>query len=162
MRPSRVYVTATLILLAGIGVAQFFRRDAGPTGVPVSPQDDILVRRQIPGALIADERSLTPRSNPTTGQPAGGKEPLASLSPFDSQDPQPPPIARLYPSELPAEARPTAALSHRIVDGDTLAALSQRYLGDSGRAAEIYSQNRDVLSDPELLPIGALLKIPNR
>jgi nucleoid-associated protein YgaU len=52
--------------------------------------------------------------------------------------------------------------THRIVDGDTLPALAQRFLGDAGRAQEIFECNRGVLTDPKLLPIGAELKIPSR
>ena len=58
---------------------------------------------------------------------------------------------------LPAKE---TARTHRIVDGDTLATLAQRYLGSSARAQEIFDANRNVLSDPKLLPIGAELKIP--
>ena len=50
--------------------------------------------------------------------------------------------------------------THRVIDGDTLPSLAQRYLGSPTRAREIFDANRDVLSDPELLPIGAELKIP--
>ncbi len=51
--------------------------------------------------------------------------------------------------------------THTVVDGDTLAQLAQKYLGSANRAGELYAYNRDVLSDPELLPIGAELRIPN-
>ncbi|MCE5266451.1 MAG: tail protein X [Planctomycetaceae bacterium] len=52
--------------------------------------------------------------------------------------------------------------THRIVDGDTLDALAERYLGSASREGEIFAANRDVLMDPKLLPIGAMLKIPPR
>ena len=51
---------------------------------------------------------------------------------------------------------------HRIVDGDTLASLARRYLGDAARAGEIFEANRDVLPSPEALPIGAAVRIPPR
>ncbi|MEN6451915.1 MAG: hypothetical protein ABFC96_15605 [Thermoguttaceae bacterium] len=50
--------------------------------------------------------------------------------------------------------------THRIVDGDTLAGLAERYLGSAARANEIFAANRDVLLDPKLLPIGVTLRIP--
>jgi nucleoid-associated protein YgaU len=50
--------------------------------------------------------------------------------------------------------------THRIVDGDTLEGLADLYLGSMARANEIFDANRDVLSDPKLLPIGVELKIP--
>jgi nucleoid-associated protein YgaU len=49
---------------------------------------------------------------------------------------------------------------HRIVDGDTLPKLAVAYLGDGDRYLDIFEANRDVLSDPRLLPIGAELAIP--
>ena len=56
--------------------------------------------------------------------------------------------------------RAEAARTHRIADGDTLAALAARYLGSSERLMEIYEANRDLLSDPDVLPIGVELRIP--
>ncbi len=53
-------------------------------------------------------------------------------------------------------------LVHRISDGDTLSKIAQRYLGGGDRYLEIFELNRDVLASPNLLPIGAVLKIPPR
>ena len=47
-----------------------------------------------------------------------------------------------------------------IQEGDSLERLAQRYLGDQGRAVEIFDQNREVLENPHILPIGTELKIP--
>lgn len=52
--------------------------------------------------------------------------------------------------------------THIVVDGDSLAKLAGRYLDDPRRSEEIFSLNRGVLSDPELLPIGTEIKIPPR
>jgi hypothetical protein len=49
-----------------------------------------------------------------------------------------------------------------VVDGDSLARLAGRYLDDPRRSGEILEANRGVLADPELLPIGTELVIPNR
>lgn len=51
--------------------------------------------------------------------------------------------------------------THKLADGDTLMQLAQRYLGSPDRWRELFDFNRDVLSDPELLPIGAELRIPS-
>jgi nucleoid-associated protein YgaU len=51
---------------------------------------------------------------------------------------------------------------HAVVDGDTLSQLAARYLGRADAYLEIYELNRDVLASPDLLPIGAVLKIPER
>lgn len=52
--------------------------------------------------------------------------------------------------------------THRVVDGDTLGRLAQRYWQDAGLAPELFAANRDVLSTPDPLPIGITLKIPAR
>ena len=49
---------------------------------------------------------------------------------------------------------------HVVHDGDSLERLAGRYLGDEGRALEIFDLNRDVLANPHWLPIGAEIRIP--
>ncbi len=55
-----------------------------------------------------------------------------------------------------------AVATHRVVDGDTLSKIAIRYLGSGDRYIEIFEFNRDVLASADLLPIGAMLKIPPR
>jgi nucleoid-associated protein YgaU len=55
---------------------------------------------------------------------------------------------------------PAPQRRHTIADGDTLPALAQRYLGAPERYLEIYECNRDVLHNPDELPIGTELRIP--
>jgi nucleoid-associated protein YgaU len=50
---------------------------------------------------------------------------------------------------------------HRIADGDNLQSLAEEYLGSADRYEEIYDANRDVLSSPDLLPIGVEILIPS-
>ena len=60
-------------------------------------------------------------------------------------------------------SRPSGqTLRHKVVDGDTLSNLAARYLGRAEADLEIFEFNRDVLASPDLLPIGAVLKIPSR
>jgi len=56
----------------------------------------------------------------------------------------------------------TAARTHIVVDGDSLEKLAGRYLDDPQRGNEIFEANRELLSSPDLLPIGAELVIPTR
>jgi nucleoid-associated protein YgaU len=65
--------------------------------------------------------------------------------------------AELTPTALPLE-RPEQ--THVVHPGDSLERLAKRYLGDEGRAIEIFDLNREILENPHLLPIGAELKIP--
>jgi hypothetical protein len=50
---------------------------------------------------------------------------------------------------------------HIVTDGDSLPKLAARYLDDASRSWEIFQLNRDLLRSPELLPIGAVLKLPS-
>ncbi len=49
---------------------------------------------------------------------------------------------------------------HVVQDGDSLERLAQRYYGSERYAAFLYSVNQAVLRSPQLLPIGASLRIP--
>ncbi|MCC9604804.1 hypothetical protein LOC68_26175 [Blastopirellula sp. JC732] len=49
---------------------------------------------------------------------------------------------------------------HRLVDGDTLPKLAERYLGRADLSWAIYEANRGVLSDPDLLPLKVEITIP--
>lgn len=49
--------------------------------------------------------------------------------------------------------------THLVADGDTLAKLAHRYLGDPSRAVDIYEWNKHKLPHPDLLPIGVELQI---
>jgi nucleoid-associated protein YgaU len=77
-------------------------------------------------------------------------EPKTAVVPFIA----PPPSQPLEEQDSPR--------THIIIDGDSLPKLAGRYLDDPRREREIYELNRHVLSDPELLPIGAELVIPRR
>lgn len=64
------------------------------------------------------------------------------------------------PWPVPDEAREPR--THVVVDGDSLEKLAGRYLDDPQRGRDIYELNRDLLANPDLLPIGAELRIPER
>lgn len=50
--------------------------------------------------------------------------------------------------------------THVVHEGDSLERLAERYLGDAGRAIEIFDLNREALANPHLLTLGTELKIP--
>ena len=145
------------------------------------PWDHLPADSLAPGSANAALPSLLALGGPTAGRPkstpegtpwltnTAADEPQAAADrshlPFAAQDPPPPAIARHYPHGGPLDDSPRAAApstTHRVADGDSLASLAQRYLGDASHAADLFLANRQVLSDPELLPIGALLTIPAR
>jgi phage tail protein X len=81
----------------------------------------------------------------------------------------PPPTANLPPAPRPlqllqpgtrATAKPDEPRTHRIVDGDTLAKIAERYWGNAALAEALWQANRDVLAAPDPLPLGVTLTIP--
>ena len=56
--------------------------------------------------------------------------------------------------------RSRAERRHTIRDGDTLEAISRRHYGDARYAGFLFQHNRDILRRPDLLPLGAVLRIP--
>jgi nucleoid-associated protein YgaU len=69
---------------------------------------------------------------------------------------------RLLQRTYSPDVSPVPGVMHRIVDGDTLPGLAERYLGDAARYPEILEANKDVLLRPDLLPLGVRLRIPSR
>ena len=105
-------------------------------------------KKRLDPAASPDPPSAFPDADHTCNSPAEPDSPRSSSIPdMHSEAPY---------GEVPAEE------THTVVDGDTLPALAKRYLGSADRAGEIFAYNRDVLSDPDMLPIGAELRIPSR
>jgi hypothetical protein len=67
---------------------------------------------------------------------------------------------QVSPPPWPAQDEAAEPRTHVVVDGDSLERIASRYLSDPQRSREIYELNRNVLTAPDLLPIGAELKIP--
>jgi nucleoid-associated protein YgaU len=65
----------------------------------------------------------------------------------------PPPAASTAPPE-------PAPRTHRVVSGDTLTRISNRYYGTSSRWQDIYDANRDKLRSADVLPLDVELRIP--
>jgi len=180
---------AACVLTGGVCAAMLFGRSESrlPTFPPAPSAEELLIpgglkvsgnfNRSGPRSPSAGSRYLPqPEYSPYPRREwDSGQSPATVLTP--SREPQqPPPLAEEYPSAkaptqshwgqsmgmlLPVPAPgERASRTHKIVDGDTLAALAERFLGSPQRAGDIYEANRAVLFDPQLLPIGVELKIP--
>ncbi|MEC9095910.1 MAG: LysM peptidoglycan-binding domain-containing protein [Planctomycetota bacterium] len=57
-------------------------------------------------------------------------------------------------------AVPRPEIIYTTESGDNLKSLAKRFLSDESRALEIYQLNRDVLSTPNKLPVGTLIRFP--
>jgi LysM repeat protein len=169
---------ACSVLVCGLFVAMLFRHDTPREAAPSPDSDDRLVLRKhvepqcpqpvTPGCV---ERPL-PTARPAPAAPPAVEHAPTILTPMDTGEP-PPELARDYPGQpAPTTAgrvatagrnlRETRVRTHKVVDGDTLRLLAERYLGSAGEAMAIFEANRDALPSPEILPIGVELKIPPR
>ncbi len=59
----------------------------------------------------------------------------------------------------PAPAEPQT-IDYIIVENDTLSGLAKQFYGKSAMWETIYEANRDVIPDPERMPLGKTIKIP--
>jgi nucleoid-associated protein YgaU len=52
------------------------------------------------------------------------------------------------------------AVFHTVKPGDNLSAIAQKYLGSASRYPEIFAANRPMLTDPDRIYPGQVLRIP--
>jgi nucleoid-associated protein YgaU len=175
-------VLASVVLLGGITTALMFRpQRPRPEGTNPDATPRLVLRDRMGPQLSTNPRSRSPAARAGPPGSSGASKPTSKpaatiLTPLEPGQP-PPELAQAYPRpaitsntrwgdaiglrlpEMP-ETKPAEPAVHKIVDGDTLGALAERYLGRPNRWPEIYEANRDVLPSPEVLPIGVELTIP--
>ena len=135
------------------GPGVFNRLRSRRSGHSTAPEYSAYPRRDS-GIRPSPATVLTPSRVPQQPPPLAEEYPQYKQRPESSWGQS---LERLLPVPRPMER---SNRTHKIADGDTLASLAERYLGTPRRAGEIYETNRDVLFDPQLLPIGVELKIP--
>ena len=64
---------------------------------------------------------------------------------------------KVVPSAAGAAA---AAKTYTVKAGDTLGAIAKAQLGDAGAYMKIFNANKDLLTDPDKIKPGQVLKIP--
>ena len=60
----------------------------------------------------------------------------------------------------PVSQAKAAMQTYTVQAGDTLSGISKRLLGNANSYMEIFNANRDVLTDPNMITPGQVLKIP--
>jgi nucleoid-associated protein YgaU len=168
MRSRTGVIAALFVLASGGGLALLFHKPPPPQAA-IRTEEPIRHRADDGPRFLMEVRSSMPFDSSLLEDPiepplrAATDGRIGGLPLFESADDSVPRIARHYPPAADAALLPPPAETrHRISDGDTLALLARHYLGDAGRAEEIFAANRDLLTSPDLLPIGAMLRIPPR
>lgn len=64
------------------------------------------------------------------------------------------------PTASQSGSQPSAGRTYTVQSGDTLSKISQRFYGNANEYMKIFEANRDVLSDPNKISAGQMLKIP--
>jgi len=170
-------------MLIGICAAWPFRQSQPRTVAPLPATAPLELTLRRPDTPL----ELAPRSDisPAVGLEsiAGGQMPptsarsLTSLRTTDLANLAPPPALPVSfqpgsanpppndwrPEPLVRSTRPPGKpRPYRLRDGDTLEKIAERLLGSRERAKEIFEANRDVLTQPDLLPIGITIILPPR
>ncbi len=60
----------------------------------------------------------------------------------------------------PPAGAAAAAKTYTVKAGDTLGAIAKAQLGDAGAYMKIFNANKDLLTDPDKIKPGQVLKIP--
>lgn len=125
------------------------------TAVPYQPPVPPQPLPPVPGSLTAATPPLGHSYRTTFDAPP---PPL-----LDAHAPPPAHAAWTMPVAPQATAvvpNPATPATYRVEDGDDLTGIATRFYGTPAAAAAIWSANRDLIADPNLLPIGAELRLP--
>ncbi len=168
-------ILAAIVLVGGVALAWQYRQH-GAEG----PTDAALAKPFAAAHLAATDSTsnpgpIAPPRNSSAAPPATATTALASQSTvadgagaLDLPHAYPGTTSGAVPNSdsngsnprLGSLSDPDQGPTHKVTDGDTLTELAKRYLGNAGRWSELYDYNRNVLTNPDLLPIGAELRIP--
>jgi uncharacterized protein YidB (DUF937 family)/LysM repeat protein len=106
------------------------------------------------GAALAARAAASLLGNKDEGKAAGG-EPAAKPAPPIAGDGAGVPSASAAPA-----AQTGSAGAYTVAAGDTLSKIAKHHYGDANQWPRIFEANRDVLSDPNRIFPGQVLRIP--
>ena len=69
-------------------------------------------------------------------------------------------VADIQVTGGPAAAAPAAGKTYTVKAGDTLSAIAKEHLGSAGSYMKIFEANKDVLTDPDKIKPGQVLRLP--
>ena len=65
------------------------------------------------------------------------------------------------PSLAPPKPAVAEVKTYTVQSGDTLSKIAKQFYGDANKYPKIFEANRDQLSDPNLIKVGQVLRIPD-
>jgi nucleoid-associated protein YgaU len=159
--------------IAGSDTPRARLRNEAPRPIGIDPQSPAAIRRMpTETAEVADPYKIADtKAAPSTwsapqllntGYNEGAASPPTTLPASYAAPVKSVTERQVAPPPWPMQGDAAEPRTHIVVDGDSLERLASRYLSDPQRSREIYELNREILSAPDLLPIGAELKIPER
>jgi nucleoid-associated protein YgaU len=168
-------ILAAIVVIGGVALAWQYRQRGAEEPADAAPAKPFAATHLAATDSTGNSGPIAPPRNSSAAPPATATTALASQSTV-ADGAGTPDLPHAYPgttggavpnSDSNASNSRLGSLSdadqgptHKVTDGDTLAELAKRYLGNAGRWSELYDYNRDVLTNPDLLPIGAELRIP--
>lgn len=94
---------------------------------------------------------------PAAQQPAAPEPEAPKAQPPRADSPTAKPAAGKAPAPKPAAPQP---VFHTVARGETLSAIARTYLGNANKYPVIFEANRPMLSDPDKIYPGQVLRIP--
>jgi len=184
VRASRVLFALAVVLVGLIAAWPFRLLPSPPVNQPrqaTTPMQLTIRRPDVPLEL-APRIDISPAEGLHTepkasDSPPSPPAPLPTAPNYALENLSPPPALPVafhptLPPTQPNDWRPDAIVKpaiqprpprpYRIRDRDTLELIAERLLGDKQRADEIFEANRNVLSRPDLLPVGLTILLPPR
>lgn len=152
-----------------LGDGKYFKQivDANPKVFGNSGQVKIgseVVIPSLEAARPGAKASPTRLADATIGKPAGTKadkvgkiDSLDTLAKLENQAKQ----ARLDKQASLVKPAALAKASYTVRKGDTLSSIARNQLGSTGRAEEIMRLNKSLIKDPDSLPMGLAILLPN-
>jgi nucleoid-associated protein YgaU len=157
-RDVKIGIAIGVLLIALIAIFWWMKSANEPTLVPprppISSDEDLSgpIEPVAPGqgiALPPGVESAGPEVSVPGPTGPGGVSTTAPAEPV----PMPGPVEPVNPV--------TTRQTHTVVAGDTLSSLAKRYYGEERLWTKIRDANKDKLPNPNVLPVGATLVIPD-
>ena len=144
----------------GIGVpgTQQVRDEGGLVDLFPGPPEPLVIEGPVEPVATVGLEAVPP---PTVHKIAALESEEATVN--SSEQPQISPEPYEEPADSTPQVReesPPVTGAYVVKSGDTLSHIAETIFGDSRRYLDLYRANRDVLADPDDLPVGTTLRLP--